>query len=228
MNRATRLLVFLLAMACGCHQPAPRPAPEPPPAGIRTTELVYVDTDAFDQLFESALVNQDPVIVVHTGRTKPDWDGRLNAWVAAWNLGGPVGAAPRTARGQIPLPGVGLDEGTVRELRGLAGDLLSRVDTLAREGTSWWAEERIRSRVIGLLKPYDMRFHLDEKGHIDLVFFNGKYASYYPEFVEKLTGAAAAADEPKEWARVLHCSRCKAAREKANPDATLTGRAGAE
>lgn len=225
MYRATRLLVLLVATAAGCHQPGPRTAPEPPPPGIKTTDIVYVDTDAFDQLFESALVNQDPVIVVHTGRTKPDWDGRLNAWIAAWNRGGPVGSGGRTARGQIPLP-VNLDEGTVRELRGLAGDLLGRVETLARDGTSWWAEEQIRSRVIGLLKPYDMRFHLDEKGTINLVFFNGKYASYYPDFIQSLTGAGE--DEPKEWVRTFRCSRCRASREKAPAEATLTGRAGSE
>jgi len=227
MYRATRSLVVLLAIAGGCHQPAPRPAPEPPPPNVRATDITYVDTDAFDQLFESALVNQDPVIVVHTGRSKPDWDGRLNAWIAAWNRGGPVGNAPRTARGQIPLP-VNLDEGTVRELRGLAGDLLDRVETLARDGTSWWAEERVRSRVIALLKPYDMRFHLDEGGKINLVFFNGKYASYYPDFVRSLTGAADAEDEPKEWTRAVHCSRCRALREKAAAEATLTGRARTE
>jgi hypothetical protein len=194
---------------------------------VRTTDIDYVDTDGFDELFESALVNQDPVIVIHTGKTKPDWDGRLNAWIAAWNRGGPV-TTPLTVRGQIPLPGVKLDEGTLREFRLLVGNLMDRVEELARDGTAWWAEERVRSRRVALLKPYDLRFHLGAEGDIDLVFFNGNYASYYPDFVQSLTGATADADEPREWTRGFRCSRCKAAQDKAETEATLTGRAPTE
>jgi hypothetical protein len=228
----TAFALFLVMVVAGCRQPAPRPAPEPPPPGVHTTDLDYVDTDAFDALFESVLINQDPVIVIHTGRSRPDWDGRLNAWIAAWNRGGPIGAAPpRTVRGQIPLPGVKLDEGTLREFRLLVGSLMDRVDGLARDGTAWWSQEQLRSQRIGLLKPYDLRFHIGGEGDIELVFFNGNYASYYPDFVKNLTGATAEADETgdsQEWMRTFHCSRCRAAREKDAREGILTGRAHAE
>jgi hypothetical protein len=228
MYRAALPLALVLAAAGGCREPAPRVAPEPPPPGVRTTDLTYADTDAFDALFESALVNQDPVIVVHTESPKPDWEGRLNAWIAAWNRGGPVGGAPRTARGQIPIPGVSVDEGTLREFRLLVGGLMDRVEVLARDGSAWWAEERVRSRRIALLKPYDLRFHIGEGGDIDLVFFNGNYASAYPDFVQSLTGATADADEPREWARTFRCSRCRALRDKERVSGVVTGRTGDE
>src|SRR5262249_50269224 len=103
MYRAALPFAVLLAVAGGCRQSAPRPAPGPPPspAGVRPTNIDYVDPDASDELFQSALVNQARVIVAHPGRTNPDGDGRLNAWIAAWNRGGPAGTGSRTARGQI-------------------------------------------------------------------------------------------------------------------------------
>jgi hypothetical protein len=214
MYRAALPFALTLLAAAGCHQPEPRPLPEAPPPDMQPTNIDYVDSDAFDALFESALVNQDPVIVVHTGRNKPDWEGRLNAWIAAWNRGGAV-SATRTARGQIPIPGVKVDEGTLREFRILVNGLLDRVDVAAQDGKTWWAEEQVRSRRVALMKPYDLRFHIGEKGDIDLVLFNGKYAAYYPDFVQSLTGVTAEADEPREWSRTFRCSRCRAAREKA-------------
>jgi hypothetical protein len=228
MYRTALPLAFVLILLSGCREPAPRIAPEPPPPGIHTTDLAYADTDAFDSLFESALVNQDPVIVVHTGTSKPDWEGRLNAWIAAWNRGGPVSASPRTARGQIPIPGVSVDEGTLREFRLLMTAFMDRVDILARDGAAWWAEERTRSQRVALLKPYDLRFHIGQGGNIDLVFFNGNYAKFYADFVHSLTGASAEADESSEWMRTFRCSRCRTLSEKPRTEGTLTGRGGAE
>jgi len=225
MRRAALSFAILLSAVAGCREPAPRPAPQPPPENVKTTDVDYVNSDAFDALFESALVNQDPVIIVHTGRTKPDWDGRLNAWIAAWNRGGPVGPAPRSVRGQIPIPGVKVDEGTLREFRLLVGSLMDRVEDLARDGTEWWTEERTRSRRVALLRPYDLRFHLGENGNIDLVFFNGEYASFYPDFVQSLAGSEVDADEPREWTRMFRCSRCKTLKDNSPVDATLTNRA---
>src|SRR5690242_4471216 len=75
-----------LALAAGCTLWKPtRPQLEPPPPGITPTRIDYVDTDGFDTVFESALVNQDPAIIIQTHATKPDWGDRLNAWIAAWN-----------------------------------------------------------------------------------------------------------------------------------------------
>jgi hypothetical protein len=226
MGRSALPWCLLWVVAGGCHSPESRPAPEPPPPGVRPTNFDYADTDAFDALFESALVNQDPVIVVHTGRSKPDWDGRLNAWIAAWNRGGTVGQPGRAARMQAPLlGGVPVDGDSIREFHSLIDDLMDRVEDLAAKGSAWYAEERTRSRRIALLKPYNLRFHVDEDRHIQLIFFNGDYSQYYPAFVIAI--AAADTEEPARWSRTFECSRCKRRRGEENPDG-LTGHGAGE
>jgi hypothetical protein len=206
----------LAAMASSCrNSPEGRPYRDPPPPGVQTFTLDYVDSSAFDGLFESALVNREPVIVIHTGRTRPDWDGRLNAWIAAWNMGGTVrGRAPRA---QGPLPKVGIDGETIREFRLLVTALMDRVEDLARKRSTWWAEERVRARRVGLLRPYSLRFHRGEDGTIQLIFFNGEHAGRYPEFVRALTE-----DEDRAWSRDVECSECKRLRGSPTP-ARLTG-----
>lgn len=219
--------------SCRAFQTLPDHAPPDGP-DITPTRIDYVDSDGFDAVLENALVNQDPVIVVRTGRPQPDWDGRLNAWIAAWNRGGhnsrrsgrrAEGEAPppRTARGQAALGKVPLDGDSIREFRLLVGGLLDRTEDLAQSSASWWAEERARSRRVGLLKPYSLRFHKDEDDLIQLVFFHGYYASYYPRYVQLLTRAAALKMEEQQWTRSLECSCCKR-----HAKAKLTSRAGAD
>jgi hypothetical protein len=60
---------------------------------------------------------------------------------------------------------------------------------------------------VALLKPYSLRFHMDEDGQILLVFFHGQYASYYPRFMELLMKSS----EPQDmtWTRAYECSMCK-------------------
>jgi hypothetical protein len=215
-------LAAALAAAAGCKsQAGTRPFVEPPPPDVRTTDLTYADTDAFDALLEAALVNQDPVIAVHTDTPRPDWDGRLNAWIAAWARGGKVEPPPRTARGQVPVPAV--DGDTLREFRLLVGDLMDRVEDLARVGAGWWAEERVRSRRVALLKPYNLRFHRGGDGTIQLVFFNGNYAGAYPEHVRALTGTSGDG-EPEAWTRTVQCSACNRHKAGAGEVGRLTGR----
>ena len=96
---------------------------------------------------------------------------------------------------------------SVRELRLLVADLMTRVEEVARRGSSWWTEERIQRRRIELLKPYSLRFHLDENGKIQLVFFNGRYSRYYQQFMESMDMSDAA--QPEEWTRAVQCSHCK-------------------
>jgi hypothetical protein len=84
-------------------------------------------------------------------------------------------------------------------------------------------EERVRSRRIALLKPYDLRFHVGTNGDIDLVFFNGKYASSYPEFVRNLLGENGQEDDSPEWTRAVRCSRCQRSRERNEPLADRAG-----
>src|SRR5688572_23582822 len=74
-----------------------------PSAAIQPTYVDYTDTDGFDVVFEASLINRDPVIIVRTENEKPEWSGRLNAWIAAWNMGNST--ERRVIRGQIPITG---------------------------------------------------------------------------------------------------------------------------
>jgi hypothetical protein len=210
--RALVGLGFVLAVLFGgCVGKGTRPYREPPPAGFHATPIDYVDSDAFDTLFESALVNQDPVIIVRTTHTRPDWGDRLNAWIAAWNRGGQV-EGKGTVRMQAPLPRVVIDGDSIREFRLLVDDLMGRVDDLAKNRSAWWAEARVRSRRVALLKPYNLRFHMDEGQHIQLIFFNGRYAQYYQEFMRSVVHTE---DEADGWVRGFTCSRCRQALSRA-------------
>jgi hypothetical protein len=239
MSRTLLATLLPLTLAAALAAPGCRNSPESreespeqaaaarPPA-VRPTVLDYVDSEAFDALFESALVNQDPAILVRTGLPRPDWGGRLNAWIAAWNAGGR--AQGRTVRGQAPLPGVpgvGLNGETVREFRLLVNGLMDRVEELARTTSAWWSEERVRARRVALLRPYNLRFHRGEDGNILLVFFHGGHAGHYPGFIQALTSAA---DTPEQWSRAVECSECRRlVRASRGPaPARLTGLVAAE
>lgn len=197
-------LVVALTMLLSCRSTREtRPQPEPSPPDLRPAIIEYVDSDAFDALFESALTRQDAAIVIRTSHSKPDWKGRLNAWIAAWNMGGrPENGS---ARGQAPIPKVTIDGDSIREFRLLVDDLMGRVENLAKVGGAWFAEERTRSHRVALLRPYNLRFHVGSDGNIELIFFNGRYARYYQEFVQ----ARSPSQEPEEWARCCACSMCK-------------------
>jgi hypothetical protein len=203
----TALLLCLCALSCRNVRNT-RVYHEPPPPDIQPTLLRYVETDGFDNQFESALVNQDPVILIQTETSQPDWGPRLNAWIAAWNRGGKVVDEPRLrVRPQSPLaPGVVNGE-TLREFRLLVDDLMTRVEDVAKRGSSWWAEERLQRRRIELLKQYSLRFHLDGEEKIQLIFFNGRYSRYYRQVMDSM--AVSASDSSGEWTREVTCSHCK-------------------
>jgi hypothetical protein len=135
----------------------------------------------------------------------------LNAWIAAWNQGGKVVDEPqRRFRMQAPVGALGpsvVNGDTVREFRLLVADLMTRTEDLARLGSSWWTEERIQRRRIELLKPYSLRFHLDENQKIQLLFFNGRYARYYQEVMDAM--AMNAEEDTEGWSRAVTCSHCK-------------------
>jgi hypothetical protein len=162
----------------------------------------YADTDGFDGQLEAELLQKAPAIIVRTDNTKPDWEGRLDAWIAAWNQGGR--SRSRTIRGQLGK--VPLDGDSIRELRSLVTELLDRVEAKAQAGAAWYANQRVRSHRVALLKPYSLRFHRDADGPIQLVFFHGSYASYYPRFMKSLMRSPEMA-EP-DWARTVECSQC--------------------
>jgi hypothetical protein len=196
------MVAMLLLAAVGCR--STRDSLYDGPAAERhlhATVLQYVDSDGFDALFETSLINQDPVIIVRTDNDKPDWDGRLNAWIAAWNAAGKT--ERRILRGQIPLPSQ-IDADFLREFRLLVFGVVDHAEELAKAGATWWREERTRSRRVALLRRYNLRFHLREDGRIDLIFFNGNYADKYRDFMTTLTG-----DEEIEWSRSVDCSMCR-------------------
>jgi hypothetical protein len=203
--QALLVSVVLLASSCSMPPKARRPI-EPPPPDLQPTRIDYVDSDAFDAILESALVNQDPVIVIQTTNRKPDWGGRLNAWIAAWNRGGAPPEA--TFRMQAPLlPRV--DAETLREFRLLIDDLMDRIEDRVKERAAWWAEEKVRSRRVELLRPYSLRFHMGEDGFIQIILFNGRYAQYHGQFTKALNSE----EEGTQWRRGYTCSWCKKARQ---------------
>jgi hypothetical protein len=203
------LVSFALLLASSCSTaPKARPTAEPP-ADFASTRIDYVDSDAFDELLESALVNHDPAIVIQTGHDKPDWGGRLNAWIAAWNRGGvmPAGGIFRTQAPLLPR----VDAATLREFRLLVDDLMGRIEEGVKEGSAWWAQEKVRNRRVELLKPYSLRFHMAEDGRIQIILFNGSYAHYHRQFTNSLEPV----EEEPEWRRGYTCSWCKRMRQAA-------------
>jgi hypothetical protein len=225
--RAGALLTMVLAIGC-IGRDAARPYRDAPPADIKPTRIDYVDGDAFDALFETALTNQDPVIVIQTTDQKPQWSGRLNGWIAAWNMGGKVEVErdKRKTRFQVGIPSVQVDADSIREFRLLVDDLMGRVEQLAKETSGWWTEERVRKSRIALLKPYSLRFNQDEDKNIQLIFFNGRYAERFGEWMRTVARADGDAESSK-WSRVVTCSQCKAKRDanadRANQDTTAAG-----
>jgi hypothetical protein len=203
----TLLLICLSGLSCRSNRNV-RTYRAPPPPDIQPTFLTYVETDAFDELFETVLTSQDPVVVIQTGTAHADWGPRLNAWIAAWNQGGKVVDEPRRrVRMQAPLAALApaaVNGDSVREFRLLVADLMTRAEDLARRGSTWWIEERIQRRRVDLLRPYSLRFHLDENGKIQLIFFNGRYARYYREAMAAL--AIRAPEDAEGWCRALTCS----------------------
>jgi len=203
---ALALAAVVIASAWGCQpmRQAFRPALEPRPTEMRNTEIDYVDTDGFDGIFETALVNRDTVVTVRTPNQRPDWTGRLNAWIAAWNMG--KSSDSRRFRGQIPGL-TSIDGDTLRELRLLVNSVVDRADDAAKLSVNWFREERVRSRRVELLKPYNLRFHMHTDGNIHLIFFNGDYASQYQQFV---TMQADCDENSKVWRRNdVSLTRCR-------------------
>lgn len=202
MNRRLVGMVAIVALfAAGCrtmrdsHYDA-----QPSSLPIQPTILQYVDSDGFDALFEASLISQDAVIIVRTDNEKPDWEGRLNSWIAAWNSGSKI--ERRVIRGQIPIPAP-IDAEFLREFRLLVFGVVDRAEELAKKGSTWWQEDRTRSRRVALLRRYNLRFHIGENNKIDLLFFNGDQAGKYREFMQTVTGA-----EERDWTRTVECSIC--------------------
>jgi hypothetical protein len=199
----------LAGFGCRSSRDVRRPAPEPAPsASLRNTVIDYVDTDGFDVVFEAALINHDPVITVRTQNDKPDWTGRLNAWIAAWNMG--KNTEPRLLfRGQIPVPNI--DGDTLREFRLLVNSVVDRAEDASKASVQWFREERVRSRRVDLLKPYSLRFHVHTDGTIQVIFFHGDHARQYRQFLSTLTDC----DDTELWARTMEVSHCKKLRHVA-------------
>lgn len=214
MNRSMWSVVFVALLASslagvGCrslHESRKTPE-QKPPGQLITTTIDYVDSDAFDVSLEAALLNRDGAIIIRTPNQKPDWTGRLNGWIAAWNKG--KSAESRLFRGQIPVPTI--DGDTLREFRLLATAFVDRAEEASKAGVQWWKEERIRQRRIELLRPYNLRFHMAEDGAIHVIFFHGAHSKQYPQFVTALADC----NDDEHWTRTMECSKCKKLRQVA-------------
>lgn len=202
------LLCLGLAIVMGCRNTKPDSGTSDHQSRSRpqVVRVDYVDSDAFDLLLETALVNNQPVIVVQTEYDKPEWSSRLNEWIAAWNASHRPGLR---ARGQISP--VVVDGDSIREFRLLIDGLMGRVEESARAGGHWWVERHTRERRVALLRPYSLRFHLGADGHIQLIFFHGDYAVQHKDIVRAL--ADPVGEETLDWSPGYCCSR---ARERLN------------
>jgi hypothetical protein len=206
-------LIPLSSAGCTPWRTAQPQTPLPLSDSITPTRIDYVDTDAFDVVLENSLKNQDAAIIIQTTHQKPDWGDRLNAWIAAWNMAGRTSTGEKF-RMQAPLvPKVTVDGDSIREFRLLVESLMDRLDVRARQGLMWLSEERVKNRRVSLLKPYNLRFHMDGDGNIQIILFHGRYAPVYQEFV----GSLAAADAGDEWQRKLICSLCASRKPTARP-----------
>ena len=200
-------LLCLAALSCRSVRNT-RTYHAPPPPDVQPTILAYVETDAFDNLFETVLNSRAPVILIQTDTSQPDWGPHLNAWLAAWNRGGQVvDEARRRVRMQAPLSPTVVNGETLREFRLLIDDLMTRSRGRERvEAHRGGPKSACSCRRIELLKPYSLRFHLDADQKIQLVFFNGQYARYYSEIMDAMSMND---QEDNEWSRTVTCSHCK-------------------
>src|SRR5262249_6283100 len=114
MKRFYLAAVVPLLILAGCQllRPTPQTLPRDGMPDLTPRFVDYIDSEAFDNQFEAHLIAKEPAIVIRTENTKPDWQGRLNAWVAAWNRGG---TRTRTVRSQAGLSAVKLDGDGIRE-----------------------------------------------------------------------------------------------------------------
>lgn len=208
------LVCLGLVLAVGCRTAKPdrgtTPVAGAPDQQSRSRPHVervdYVDSDAFDLLLETALVNKQPVILVQTAYEKPEWSSRLNEWIAAWNAS--RRAPGLRIRGQIPpVPAVVVDGDSIREFRLLIDGLMSRVEESARLGGNWWTERNTRERRVALLRSYSLRFHLGTDGRIQLIFFHGDYAAQHKDVVRTLVDPAE--EETLDWSPGYCCSFAK-------------------
>ncbi|MBU6175566.1 MAG: hypothetical protein KGQ60_17290, partial [Planctomycetes bacterium] len=202
MRRFGAVVLLLASVGCQPLFPARQSGDRPPILDLTPVVIEYADSEAFDNVLEAALVDQTPIITIRTPFTKPDWECRLNAWIAAWNQGGKN--RTRTLRGQSGSGNVPLNADSLKELRLLVNDLFDRVESIAEKGSAWWTNERLRSRRVALLRPYSLRFHRDNDSPITVILFHGSYASSYPSFMRSIMKEPLMADE--EWTRTVECS----------------------
>lgn len=168
--RASLLSLGVLAMApCGCTilptKPPPAPVLQPSsPSPKAATVLPYADTEAFDLVFEAALRRGDAVIVVQTGQKGLEWQGRLNAWVAAWNEAAPLRERDRASRSLVELPA-----DTAQQTATLINSQIDRIEGMAKRTVDWWRDTHRRKDRAALLRHYALNLEHDQSGQMQLV-----------------------------------------------------------
>jgi hypothetical protein len=177
-------LLSLSLVGCGSNSPSRPDKPSPSEDDRKSATVIdYVDSDAFDGLLEAAINRQDSIIVVQTASTKPDWQGRLNAWIAAWNAGGKVQKdeglwlknvrimSEATAPNASKVVVVELPPDTAAEARKLVQGEIDRIERLAREGVDWWKDERTKAKRVESLRPYLFIFEKDANKQYQVIFY---------------------------------------------------------
>jgi hypothetical protein len=133
----------------------------------QTPHVDYADSDAFDEVLKSALIRHDRLIVIQTVETQPAWSGRLTAWIAAWNEGGPAHEpGVSSTRSLIELP-----PDLACETRQAITDQMDRIERLAVDMHGWWQDERKRRDRIEMLKPYMICVTRDQNQRLQVVFY---------------------------------------------------------
>jgi hypothetical protein len=188
MTRSTVFLVLLLSLLLvgyggrGSTQSHPNATPLTKEERKNATVIEYEDSDAFDGLLEAAITRPDQVILVQTKNSSPDWQGRLNAWIAAWNEGGKVKKGdnlfyktvrilqrkkePNTSEVSVKVP-----DNTATEIRSFVEGQMDRIERLGRETVDWWKDNRKKTHRVELLKPYQFIFEKGSDGYYQIIFY---------------------------------------------------------
>lgn len=170
----------LVMFTAGCRIPPWGPVP-PPPVPIPSPETItiaptidYVEDDSFDTTLEAYFRKKTPILVIQTLSTKPNWNGRLNAWLAAWNAGADAHPKPSPEESRMKLAQRGLIDfppDAAEQTRILIEDQIIRIEEAAKQGVRWWRDEQKRKDRTDLLKPYVLEFHRDANQRYQLVFY---------------------------------------------------------
>lgn len=166
-------VVLLVLIGCGTPQRTYQP---PPPPNYPDREIPFEDSNAFDSLLETLLINQTPVIRIVLDTTTPDWPDRLVVWLRAYRDGGQV-AAPTGKGGLSSLLWLAANATSSTEAREALEATFDRLEETTTAVATWWSNERERQRRIELLRAYiiDVERSARHGDRFVVTLYNGRY-----------------------------------------------------